>query len=105
MSNNLTAAIENLRAAISGQDRRDTERHDVYDGALIFVQDHPEAISCIVKDLSDTGARIVPVDETDILPKNFRMHMPEKQLMAHCEKVWQKGDEVGLKFIGLANIG
>ncbi|MDH3675495.1 MAG: hypothetical protein OES12_08360, partial [Anaerolineae bacterium] len=81
MSNNLTVAIENLRAAISGQDRRVAERHDVYDGALIFVQDHPEAISCIVKDLSETGARIVPVDETYILPKHFRMHMPEKQLM------------------------
>jgi len=105
MSNNLRIAIGNLRAAILERGRRVAERHDVYDGALTFIQGHPEAISCVMKNLSDSGTRILLVGETCVLPKHFRMHILEKQLMAHCEQVWQKGDEVGLKFNGLANIG
>ena len=94
-----------LGTVIFDQDRRGTKRQVVNAGALSFVKDRPDAICCIVKDLSDQGAKIVLVDEFGFLPKNFRMHIPEKHIMAHCVQLWRKGREVGLKFISLADIG
>jgi hypothetical protein len=94
-----------LGAVIFDHDRRETKRQAVNAGALSFVKDRPDAICCIVKDLSEQGAKITLVDEICFLPKNFRMHIPEKHIMAHCEQVWRKGREIGLKFSSLADIG
>ena len=105
MGDNLRSAIEQLTAVIAKRDRRVSTRLDVNDDAWTFVEGQSEAVNCIVKDISDTGARIVFVGESRVLPKHFRMYIPEKQLMAHCEQVWQKGNEAGLKFIGLPSIG
>ena len=94
-----------LNAIIFDHDRRKSARHAVDGGALTFVKDRPEAVCCIVKDLSDQGARIMLVDKACFLPKNFRMHIPDRHMMAHCEQVWRKGREIGLKFSGRADIG
>lgn len=94
-----------LRAIVLDQNRRSSPRHEVLDGALTLTQDRPDAICCVVKDMSDTGARIVLVGEACVIPSQFRLYIPEQETMAYCEQVWQKGNDVGLKFVGLANIG
>ena len=105
MSNDLRVAIENLTAVILKRDWRVSQRQDVNDDAWTFVQGKSKAVNCNVRDDSKTGARIVFVSESRVLPKQFRMYIPEKQLMAHCEQVWPRGNEAGLKFIGLPSIG
>lgn len=56
------------------------------------------AIDCIVRDLSDTGARLTfsvspPADD------NIELHIPSKGWALHAKAIWRKADEVGVSFI------
>lgn len=86
-------------------DRRNARRRDTLDGALTLVKGQSDAILCVVKNISQAGARIVLQDETSFVPQQFKLSVPGQDIMADCEQVWRKGREIGLKFRSLAHIG
>ncbi len=85
-------------------DRRGSSRRTLEDEALTFVKGNPDAISCVVCDISDSGARI-KLCSGDFVPMRFKLCVPDKHILADCDQVWRKNDEVGLKFRSVAYIG
>jgi uncharacterized small protein (DUF1192 family) len=55
------------------------------------------ALSCTIRDMSDTGARIAFSDKVS-LPDTVELHIPERNLTLRAKVRWRRGDEVGLAF-------
>ena len=56
------------------------------------------AINCIVRDLSDTGARLTfsvspPADD------DIEFHIPSKGWALHAKTIWRNADEIGVSFV------
>ncbi|HEV7872525.1 MAG TPA: PilZ domain-containing protein [Xanthobacteraceae bacterium] len=56
-------------------------------------------LSCIVKDLSETGARIL-VSEGIALPETFRIHLPKPDRWVQATVRWRRGEYIGVHFDG-----
>jgi hypothetical protein len=86
---------------------RSCPRTQVYAVAALAIADSlPEPISCTLRDISDTGARL-EMDRvaskagapTPQLPENLTLYFcPEKRL-AECQLVWQDGRHFGIRFL------
>ncbi len=61
------------------------------------------SISCQVRDMSETGARVRLADST-ILPDQFFLLIPIDGKEWPCEIRWRKPGEVGVSFIGMPRI-
>ena len=95
---------EEATAFVEAQDQRRAPRREANDGAIGFIHGRNDAFVCVVKDISETGARIALVDEIHVVPKRFKLHIPDQHIMADCEYVWHRGRQVGLKFREMAKI-
>lgn len=85
-------------------DRRSTLRQSVEEEALTITKGRDNAISCVVKDISDKGARIVLDSEARFVPKRLKLYIADRHTIAECEQVWRKTNEIGLKFLSVAHI-
>lgn len=56
-------------------------------------------INCIVRDMSDTGARLEFGGPTE-LPKEFRLLIVASHLLIPAEVAWQRGQAAGVHFTG-----
>ena len=56
-------------------------------------------LGCIVKDLSETGARIL-VSEGIALPETFRIHLPKPDRWVQATVRWRRGEYIGVHFDG-----
>ena len=96
--------MQNLAGKIvTDVDRRSAERHVVNDEAVTFFKGSRKAISCAVRDVSDTGARL-KIEIGTFLPRRFKLYIPEKHILADCEMVWRKRSEIGLQFRSVTSI-
>jgi len=88
----------NLQAQIiSNSHDRGAERYEAQDEAEALVPG-AESVSCVVVDISETGARIALTDENLQLPENLKIYIAERDLIADCRVVWRKGKEFGVAF-------
>jgi hypothetical protein len=65
------------------------------------------ALSCVVRDLSSTGAQIdlkldksSVVDSASALPKSFLLILTREDAAIACEVAWRKAKSVGVRFRG-----
>ena len=57
------------------------------------------ARSCVVQDLSSTGAKVT-VDDPNTLPGKLRLAFSrDARTGRSCEVVWRRGKTVGVKFV------
>lgn len=63
-----------------------------------FNQEH-SAVPCIVRDLSETGAKL-EFDLGWIVPSQFTLFVDIDGFKVDCEKVWHRGNFFGVRFIG-----
>ncbi len=94
------AGMDNTSLAatiVADDDRRDSTRQEADEYALTLLQGSDSAIACVVKDISETGARIM-ISADCFVPKRFKLCIPERDVIADCEYVWRRSDEVGLRF-------
>ena len=57
------------------------------------------ARSCVVQDLSSTGAKVT-VDDANALPGKLRLAFSrDARTGRRCEVVWRRGTTVGIKFV------
>lgn len=56
-----------------------------------------EAINCIIRDLSTTGAAITLDAHVDI-PDRFTLAVPQDDLNLSCYVVWRRGYRIGVTF-------
>lgn len=91
----LNARIELIPAK---DDRRDAPRIPTKDISSLETGRSGQSITCLVHNLSDTGAMIETSTRT--LPKRFILDNPNRNLRKLCRIVWSCGDLTGVEFIG-----
>lgn len=64
-------------------------RIEFYDGAI--------KLECVVKDLSETGARI-RVSESVSIPESFRLYLPKTDRWFDAQLKWRRTDLIGVAF-------
>lgn len=79
-------------------ERRGVPRVRSYIGAKISFNASYCVMDCLVRDLSQNGAKLV-LSETALLPRHFDVVMPQKGLKLRAELMWRDGDRVGVAFL------
>lgn len=83
--------------AAEPEERRLTPRFKWNKLAGIYVQDS-YMIDCIVKDISETGARLLLADENWLFLE-FHVRFRETTSKLKVERVWKNGSTLGVKFV------
>lgn len=65
--------------------------------ALIERSDGASQLQCLVRDISDTGAKL-QLSDAVALPANFRMSIPKLGRQHEARIRWRRGDMVGVEF-------
>ncbi len=86
-------------------DRRGERRSVLGEDAVAVVKGQSDALTCVVEDISDSGARISIEDETRFVPSRIKLYIEDRQMVAKCQKVWRSGAEIGLRFTSLVHVG
>jgi hypothetical protein len=79
----------------TGDDNRQAPRRRALKGASAVLPGGG-IIDCVVKDLSDTGARLQVVNALS-LPERFELHIPGAKSI-QVTVVWRKGRMIGVRF-------
>jgi hypothetical protein len=80
-------------------DGRIAPRRRMLKGGVIAYSDRHVTISCTVRDISATGARL-RVEGSVTAPDTFELLIPLDGLEASCQVVWRSGSDIGVKFLG-----
>jgi len=78
--------------------RRGVDRRRVLKKGLILFNEGRSSIGCHIQDISETGAKLVPVDVFSC-PSEFLLKLPVGE-PRECEVMWRRGDRVGVRFVG-----
>ncbi|MBI2713540.1 MAG: PilZ domain-containing protein [Rhizobiales bacterium] len=84
-------------------ERRQTSRQRSFLRGLVYLGNSPSAVSCLVRDMSDTGARLTfsaPIAAIDTI----ELHIPVKGQTLRGKVKWREGDEIGIGFISDAGV-
>lgn len=81
--------------------RRTTERQPSFLGGTIIYNRHRWSTPCIVKNLSQTGAKLT-AKNLPALPDNFELHVPQKNATYAVHLKWRAGDVIGVEINGIA---
>jgi len=76
--------------------RRSAQRRRVYKGAKIGFWGLHATIDCVVRDLSDSGARL-SVESSVGVPEKFELVL-EGAAPRACRLVWRKATHIGVAF-------
>jgi hypothetical protein len=79
-----------------GERRRVTRQKSFLRGCVYF-NNRRSAFDCLIRDLSDKGARIV-FSDTMSLPDVVELYIPQKEQTVRARVEWRHGGEVGLAF-------
>lgn len=64
----------------------------------IILADRSQPIACVVRDLSNTGARLYCAD-TSRLPAEFELEIPSRGLKVRSRLMWSQGANRGVNFL------
>jgi hypothetical protein len=78
-------------------DNRTDQRRKVLKGAIASFNQGHSTLSCLVRDLSETGCRISAEGAVSI-PDTFSLFVELDGLSAECEVTWRDGSEAGVRF-------
>lgn len=78
-------------------ERRGAKRRRVLKGALIIFNDGKSRFSCTLRDISETGARLL-VGQSFNLPARFDLLVEIDGMEAPCEIVRRQMGEIGVRF-------
>jgi uncharacterized small protein (DUF1192 family) len=79
-------------------ERRNSRRSKSFLRGFVYVSRKRGALSCLVRDLSDKGARIIFSDQVT-LPDMVDLYIPQREQTLRAKVSWRKNDEIGLAFI------
>ena len=84
-------------------EQRRAPRQKSFLRGLVYLGNSPSAVNCLVRDMSDTGARLTfsaPIAATEML----ELHIPLKGQTLRGKVKWREADEIGIAFISDAGI-
>jgi hypothetical protein len=86
-------------------ERRNNDRSSSNTPALIRSEDASFTASCVVRNLSEGGAKLL-VEDQEPLPTRFILFLRPNSSIGHrCETIWRIGNKVGVRFISIADCG
>lgn len=81
------------------RDSRKAKRRVIDYPAWLLLDTSRQPVECIIRDMSDTGARIAIISPIKALPHRFMLWLDEKgKVQRECEIVWMKAGYVGVRF-------
>ena len=84
-------------------ERRQASRQRSFLRGLVYLGNSPSAVSCLVRDLSDTGARLTfatPIAAIDTI----ELHIPVKGQTLRGKVKWREAEEIGISFVSDAGV-
>lgn len=78
-------------------ERRDSTRQKTFLRGIIYYNNRSAAADCLVRDISDTGARL-ELSENVVIPYEIDLHIPKKGETYRARVQWRHGDGVGISF-------
>ena len=82
-------------------ERRQSTRHKSFLRGCIYFNNSRTVIDCLIRDLSDHGARLRFSDSISI-PDSFELHIPQKNQTLRVTARWRHGMDVGVAFTDAA---
>lgn len=79
-------------------ERRNSRRSKAFLQGFVYVSRKRGALACLVRDLTDKGARIV-FSDTITLPDMLELYIPHHEQTLRARVTWRKNDEIGLAFV------
>lgn len=79
------------------KDARVARRLKVLKAGKILVPGNLSVVDCTIRDISDTGARVVVGDQAAV-PSEFRFIVLMDNTIRDAKAVWRRGDLIGLTF-------
>jgi hypothetical protein len=76
-------------------ERRVTRRQKSFLRGFVYFDKRRGVMSCLVRDLSDDGARII-FSQSVSIPAVINLHIPQRDLSFRAKVTWRRGDEIGL---------
>ncbi|QQR38165.1 PilZ domain-containing protein [Devosia rhizoryzae] len=78
------------------EDTRSSQRHRTLKGGKIVVNDGFSTFSCTVRNMSETGAKLL-VPSVIGIPERFSLALDDGRSFA-CEVAWRTETELGVRF-------
>ena len=78
-------------------ERRGSRRNKSFLRGFVYVSRKRGALACLVRDLSDKGARII-FSDTVTLPEVVELYIPQREQTLRARVTWRRNDEIGLAF-------
>jgi hypothetical protein len=76
-------------------ERRESRRQKSFLHGFIYFDKRRGVMSCLVRDLSDEGARII-FSQSVTIPGTVNLHIPQRDKTFRAKVQWRRGDEIGL---------
>ena len=78
-------------------ERRRSVRQKSFLRGRVYFNKGRESADCLVRDLTNQGARIIFSDSINI-PALIDLHIPQKEYTVRARVIWRQGVEIGLAF-------
>jgi hypothetical protein len=78
-------------------ERRGNRRQKSFLQGFVYFDKRRGVMGCLVRDLSDDGARII-FSEVVTIPERVNLHIPQREKTVRAHVQWRRGDEIGLAF-------
>ncbi len=79
-------------------ERRTSRRTKSFLRGIVYISRKRGALTCLVRDLSEKGARII-FSDTVMLPAVIDLYIPQREQTLRAKVKWRRNDEIGLAFI------
>ena len=83
-------------------ERRGSRRSKSFLRGFVYVSRKRGALACLIRDLSDKGARII-FSDTVTLPDVLDLYIPQRDRTLRARVEWRRNDEIGLAFTEAAH--
>ena len=84
------------------EDRNSPRRNTCFFRAFVYFEGAGIAVDCIVRDISDTGARL-QFSEPQSFTEFLDLHIPAKGQSFHAKVQWNDSNEIGVAFHAATN--
>ena len=80
-------------------ERRTSARQRTVMRGCIYYDKRSAAADCLVRDVSDSGARL-ELSENVVIPDLIELYIPKKEETYHARVLWRHDNEVGVAYVG-----
>jgi hypothetical protein len=79
-------------------ERRSSSRKRTFLQGRIYFDRRRTSVDCLVRDISDEGARLKFAHALPVTPEVFELYIPYKDESFRAHVQWRVGDEIGVTF-------